>query len=43
MSFGADMLAYLAADRRLLGFNAGDWVLLLGALTLVVSGTYLLT
>ncbi len=37
------MLAYLAAEHRFLGFNKGDWAMLLGALPLVVLAAYLLT
>jgi hypothetical protein len=38
-----DMLAYLAADGRFLGFDRGDWALLLGALAAVVLLTTLST
>ena len=30
------MLAYLTAEGRFLGFDRGDWVLLIGALPAVV-------
>ena len=37
------MLAYLAAEGRLLGFDRGDWVLLVAAFPLVALVTLLST
>lgn len=37
------MLAYLTAEGRLLGFNGGDWALLLGGFSLVGLVTLLTT
>jgi hypothetical protein len=38
-----DMLAYLTAEGRFLGFDRGDWMLLIGALAAVVLLTTLST
>jgi len=38
-----DMLAYLTAEGRFLGFDRGDWALLIGALAAVVLLTTLST
>jgi hypothetical protein len=40
---GDDMLAYLTAEGRFLGFDRGDWMLLIGALAAVVLLTTLST
>ena len=37
------MLAYLTAEGRFLGFDRGDWTLLIGALAVVVLLTTLST
>jgi len=37
------MFAYLTAEGRFLGFDRGDWALLLGAFTLVALVTVLST
>jgi hypothetical protein len=41
--FEEDMLGYLTVGGRFLGFDKGDWVLLLGAFPLVALVTLLST
>jgi hypothetical protein len=41
--FGDDMLACLTDDGRFLGFDRGDWALLIGAFAAVVLLTTLST
>jgi hypothetical protein len=41
--FEDDMLGYLTGGGRFLGFDKGDWVLLLGAFPLVALVTMLST
>jgi hypothetical protein len=43
IGLGDDMLAYLTADGRFLGFDRGDWALLIAASAAVVLITTLST